>query len=99
MKPLNNARLILLRAGQVLEEVGWCQKSFRDPDGRRCLMGALSLAKVGTCYNPEVMNLLTKAVLGQPERYGAGLTAWNDAPGRTKEEVIAKLNEAAMLDL
>ena len=84
-------------AAQYIREHGHCKKNYEDDTGRVCAFGAL--AKVhGITIRPGTHG----GSLNSPEDYwkieshlnNAGLTiTWNDAPERTAEEVIAKLEE------
>lgn len=51
MKPLEPHRTALLKAADILEQQGWCQREARDADGRHCLMGALAAALGPKAHN------------------------------------------------
>lgn len=97
---------VLLRAADLLEEFGWCQgKLGGKADGEMCLMGALMEAgnDLGTAYTIDRTQPRLVAV-GVPCGPGSGgetgiaaQAEWNDAPERTKTEVVGKLREAAAL--
>lgn len=82
-----------MKPSELLEQKGWCQgamarnrKGFRcgfdDPKATQfCLTGALYRADA---YTHEVFFFLRSHI-------GESFTEWNDAAGRTKEEVIALL--------
>ncbi len=85
-------REVLDRAAGVLEERGWCQHSFFHRDGRVCAVGALAVA----CEQIHA----PRSVRGDAIYVLAALThcdptVWNDTGGRTKEEVVGLLREAA----
>lgn len=99
----NEARAILLeKAAEVLETDGWCQRVKHAPDGSHCLMGAIEEARIKGA--PQVYGfydtLCRLAEFGQeiPESGPTtpiSLVMWNDAPGRTKDEVISLLRRSA----
>lgn len=73
---------ILKKTRATLIRSGWCQGAL-DTEGRHCLVEAMPVPT-----NRDVVQLLEK-------RVGVHrLSAWNDAPGRTAEEVIALLDAA-----
>ena len=86
----------LLRAAEVLEEWDWCQGQARDGDAF-CVMGAIAFVTGEDFMNGCILD-------GSP-RFHAAADAfvrleprgadWNDEPGRTKAEVVARLREAA----
>jgi hypothetical protein len=75
----------LLDAAQYIREHGWCQRTIRDEEGRVCLIGALQ--SVEGWENSVAPTMLRRIISCIP--------SWNNAPGRTKEEVIAALEGAA----
>jgi hypothetical protein len=75
----------LLDAAQYIREHGWIQKAVKDSEGRVCLIGALQA--VGGWHNSDAPRRLREIVSCIPE--------WNNADGRTKEEVIAVLEKTA----
>lgn len=84
---------VFAAAADVLERDGWCQGSMyrADEDGRiigRCLLGAVRQA--AKTYDDYVFagDLLVDLLDRAP-------STWNDTPGRTADEVIAKLREFA----
>lgn len=81
----------LLDAADYIEEHGWCQE-FMWADGRVCALGAILIAK-GTGLSGPRDRLM--AFLKNPE----SITKWNDAPGRTKDEVVSALREAALMEV
>jgi len=66
---------------------GWTQLMREDAEGRVCLAGAVSYAALGHAYsdcgNEAFMDMwrALNAVVAWP-------TTWNDAPGRTFDEVL-----------
>lgn len=87
---------------------GWCQRFYAvDRDGlmvsatdteacRWCSLGALRVAYgVNKEENPAYYKVLDILQV-RTQRMGISLTAWNDATGRTQEEVIALFEEAGV---
>lgn len=93
---------ILLKAADYYDRLGWCQKAMSIKDGRRssvrvweypdevCLIGAIFYAAIEIKDANLALGAIEKAC-------GSKAASWNDTPGRTKEEVVAKLREAAEL--
>lgn len=80
----------LLRAADLLETEGWCQKSGRK-DGKRC--AAVAIEDAAPSYEVEDSAWLrVYRALG-----GTSIVCWNDAPGRTQEDVTAFLRSVAYL--
>lgn len=79
------------RAAELLEQYGWVQGKYGDiGTGGFCLMGAIAETS-GPNRGYYQFNAIMTATGGAFQ----GGTTWNDFPGRTKEEVIAKLREVA----
>lgn len=98
-----NAKEVLTEAARLLRDVGWTQSVLaRDANGAPtyigdegatcfCMIGALGLAGSNTGEYQAAVDRLSHLV-------GRGKIAdFNDTWGRTKEECIAKLLEAAEL--
>jgi Tfp pilus assembly protein PilZ len=90
---------VLLIARDLLFEEGWTQFSQRDPQGSYCLTGALERAAGDDrgAYLAALQSLgphlgVSKCQFGGFGCHCAVLT-WNDSEGRTKREVVAKLDE------
>ena len=90
---------VLLIARDLLHEKGWTQLTARDPAGSYCLTGALSKAAGGDrdAYRAALQSMGPR--LSVPACAFGGFNchcavlSWNDREGRTKNEVIAKLDE------
>ncbi|RJQ09405.1 MAG: hypothetical protein C4558_06295 [Dehalococcoidia bacterium] len=83
-----------LRAAKArLEEDGWTQGEFGVDRSPHCVVGALV----------RVRDALGDVQIGAPEAFLAravgrhSIIAWNDAPGRTVEEVYAAFDKAIAL--
>ena len=100
---------ILMKAAQWLEDNEWCQEAEAyGPDcfpydveilrseGAEpvacCAVGALKLAAGGHSMVLERTGAVLARHLGLR---GSTIPEWNDKPGRTKEEVIQAMREAA----
>ncbi len=88
-------------AKKILLTKGWGQKFFFiDKDGCNsgggpgtvcyCLAGALQIALGGT---PDAGHRYTECLNHFEEKYAENLITWNDALGRTKEQVIERIEE------
>jgi len=100
------AEEILAQAAELVERPdGWCQHRLFDSNGRVCLLGALFVAggmmslqgRATASFGDAVDARLDarKAVdreLRSTDNYS--LVDWNNAHGRTKEEVAATLRNA-----
>ncbi len=84
-------RKLLNDAADYIEEHGWCQGELRDEMGQVCILGAIASIPDPEDWEPRSVALKAlRAITGSPFPDN-----WNDAPGRTKEEVIAAFRNAA----
>lgn len=93
---------VLIQAKNLIKNEGWCQGSFaKSADGGKvasrdllaksyCAVGALN-AWGGLNREDNLIRSDARAFL---ERLVGVITTWNDQPGRTKEEVLQKFQEA-----
>jgi hypothetical protein len=86
---------VLRKAAELIEQRGWCRCCYTDSAGRLCVVGALRATRNGDAGDPfcdwdqhKAFSMLSKCIDGIPSR-------WNDAPERTKDQVIAALRAAA----
>lgn len=94
---MDKVSLVILKAADLIEEFGWVQGTAygygedlnRSP---MCMFGALRRADRASNFDVcnEAVERVNRAVGG---RFMAN---WNDVPGRTKAEVIAKLRAVAL---
>jgi hypothetical protein len=95
---LDKAHARLLKAAAFLEEHGHCKGHTRGFNGY-CAIGALAYCDDKDRDYFPAERLLERA-LGRGDRYAntalSVVAAWNDAPERTKEEVIAKMRAVAL---
>lgn len=86
--------VVLKDAAAYIEKHGWCQTEYQDIQGRVCMMGAIGMVVAGT---PDAWDThhrsgeLVAAVEACHARTGTGIPWYNDAPGRTKDEVLRVL--------
>lgn len=87
-----------LKAAAVIEERGWCQREFTNKTGACCLISSLMEANPPPDDGDDRdmfarVDLRIQAV--DDMRLGSQIDAihWNDAPGRTAAEVIARLRD------
>jgi hypothetical protein len=71
----------------ILVRDGWCQKTLKDDEGKRCLIGAIPIG----CFSPAL-----HALENVTETHG--VPRWNDKPGRTKDEVLAAIDKAIRIE-
>ena len=95
---------VLERAADLLEEFGWCQHQYArtafgvgvDVDDARaasfCAVGAIDRATLDLAAAPLRSPAVQEFLKDVPGRWFAD---WNDAPDRTKQEVVSALREAA----
>lgn len=86
---------ILTQAADLLEERGWCQNRAEDRDGHFCAVGALDAALGVVEPYLTLGGLFSEAVRALRAHIGTSVVCWNDAPGRTADEVIGLLRRAA----
>lgn len=79
-------------AADYLRDHGWCQGAMKRGD-RRCLVGAIwAVVPVAVLdESPVYLALLDEAGMEPDDT----LSAWNDAPGRLKRDVIDLLERTA----
>lgn len=83
----------LRAAADVLERDGWTQGEYEQPDGCKCISGALR-SVCGGIDTTDTDRYLSAWYALRPV-IGRGAINWNDEPGRTADEVIAALRTAA----
>lgn len=100
---------ILVQAADLIEERGWNQGDYVNDCGGLCTFGALYIA-VGLTpafirtdeADQRALAALTVVdeaaqALRQHVGRDVGISEWNDAPGRTKAEVVTALRAAAQV--
>jgi hypothetical protein len=95
---LDELSVRLLKAASHIEDHGWCQNTVRTTEGRVCVAGAI-FAVTNNDANPDplrnCMFAAFRVAIGcAPD--GGGIPNWNDQPGRTKDEAVAKLRAVAL---
>lgn len=80
----------LLAAADYIREHGWCQYEWVDAHGRVCIMSAIS--KVSDNFNISHKALCQHLGVSQ---HRCEAVDWNNAPGRTIDEVLSALESAA----
>jgi hypothetical protein len=104
-----NEKEALLWAARLLDAEGWCQRESIDGEGRRCVTQALS-EQIGLrvedvdasiwARRSQLWRDTLRALIAEPEMAaGVGtvsrLIDWNDAPGRTQDDVVSLLRRVA----
>lgn len=98
---LNTDQRILLKAAEIVRE-RWQQGSFGENGGPRCALGAIAEAcghdlKIGEgCHAAACGTAAAKRLAKQLHIHVAKVMAWNDAPGRTADEVAAVMERVAL---
>ena len=91
----------LIAARWILENVGWGTEYFAETESGEplnlgevkpkivcaCAIGAIYLVEADDIFKWEAETLLSKEV-------GEYIPTWNDAPGRTKKEVLTAFDKA-----
>lgn len=81
---------LLRKAADLIEQNGWTQGTYVNANGCLCMMGAF----YRVCDGMSDLDLRREArriLEVRTGKRGLGLFGWNDAKGRTVEEVIAML--------
>ncbi len=81
---------VLERARQLLIDKGWCQGKYKNFDGQYCSLGAINAVTKSNKLQEEARKIL-KGVLP------IQISNWNDAPGRTKQQVLGAFKRAITL--
>lgn len=92
--PLVKARTVLILAADYMDQHGLCQGAYMAM-GMVCAFGAMQMVAPSswTACNFDAPAKLLRDHLGLADN--KAIVAWNDAPGRTKDEVVVALREAA----
>ena len=94
---LDETSKVLLRAAEILEAGGHC-KGSAESNGAHCLSGAISAAALERRDDWGLYEGHKKAIARlRPLIPHWCPVLWNDAPERTKNEVVAKLRAAAFV--
>jgi hypothetical protein len=77
---------VLVEAADRIEKDGLCQGKYKDDQGRPCTRGAMT-----SMHHADIVKAVERlaVVIGTSD-----ITMWNDAPGRTAEEVVYALRKA-----
>lgn len=86
---------ILSAAADLLERDGWCQHVTKW-EGKRCVAMAISDAiDPGPSLDLEGQRLYDQGIRACERQIPGAVTIWNDARGRTVEQVCRMLRRAA----
>lgn len=85
-------RVLLLRAAELIEIRGWCQRQTVDKHGGICTLGAIDTAARQLNFEWIIESAARKALEAV---IGSSIPEWNDSPGRTKAMVVMVLRRAA----
>jgi hypothetical protein len=87
-------RTVLGIAAGLLEQYGWCQRQSRTGSGALCVIAAIAAAAGGD----KVLEDAAHRALESWVIWHSNLDTvpdWNDAPERTKDEVLTALRAAS----
>jgi len=99
---------VALRVARGYIEQGWCTGFLRQANGQYCAIGAIRMAICGhtwtkPIYPPLYHETMRRLVDSLPpwykEKYNnnfASVVSWNDAKGRTKQDVLAAFDRALL---
>ena len=91
-------RLNLMQTYDIIRG-GWCQGFSVSPDGGVCIGYAMrqTAGASNDAYREQIDHVVSFLRLHVDPKEGSEITLvrWNNAPGRTKEEVLAALEGAA----
>ena len=94
---MERAAAILNRAAELIEKDGWIQGNWRE-HGARCAGQAIYDAlpyRMDFSASDSAWVAMRRQIGKQRGDTMFEIAHWNDAPGRTKDEVIATLKRAA----
>lgn len=86
--PVDPVRQVFWDAADLIEEKGWIQCAGRNPDGICMVEAILQVINREMSLFMEVQEVLYPMAT-------VDFVIWNDYPGRTKKEVVARLREIA----
>lgn len=92
-EPLEHWQGTLLRAADLIEQIGWCKNRHTDDAGRVCASQAITeIARDGDqpFHHEMTAKWHLREYLNAPS-----VEMWNDMPSRTMPQVLAALREAA----
>lgn len=79
-------------AAKLLRKEGWCKGDFHDLKGRRCALGALN-----DIFESRAEDIYQACKFFRKALRITRIDKWNDAPERTKAQVLAAFERAAKL--
>jgi len=96
---LSPDRQMLWDAANLIEERGHAKGALVRVDGSMCALGALNCAATGDPLDHQQRHDVSGfmvAFSSLTKRVGGDIVEWNNAPERTKEEVVSELRSAAL---
>jgi hypothetical protein len=82
-------------AAAEIEKRGWCRESIEDESGAVCAWGAVKAVLGGSPRCTTSLDALNAERYWE-ESTGRIMVVWNDAAGRSAEQVTAKLRELSI---
>lgn len=91
----NEEKEILVKALEVLEQDGWCQRTSHNVLGQRCSLGAIERGarSLGIKEYVRIRRAADRLYRAIGENRG-GVASWNDKEGRTYEDVVLAFKKA-----
>ena len=86
----------LLEAADIIEERGHCKETITNSAGNVCLYGALNIAFNEGARATSEASFQGLVAVGKYLGKDSNPISWNNAPERTKEEVVSALRAAAL---
>lgn len=97
MSEAKSVKQVLVAAKWMIQNIGWCKGDFfKFKDGKEvayCLSGATGRVQTDPSLR-QAANLLISQFIKEDPAFTGHIPSWNDAPYRTKEQVISLLNKA-----
>ncbi len=90
------AHVLLRRGAARIRRFGWIREHYGDRTYGFCAIGSM-LARPDLYPPPPPESSFLAAAIGVEGQRIGEVFAWNDYPGRTKEEVLAALEDAARI--
>lgn len=89
------AKDVLLRAADYIEKHGWTQQTYENAEGACCFWGACNKVREAAEMNRYYLDDQIMSCFRRVAPSHNCPVAYNDAVGRTKDEVVAVMRKAA----
>jgi hypothetical protein len=85
---------VLVKARNLIGRDGWVQRDWGAPGGPRCAVGVISDSGGDGASRITARRAVAEAAGVEDDGWGGAVITWNNAPGRTKAEVLAAFDKA-----